>query len=307
VYEDARVALSLGILVQVFTGDLDPSTLPPVFRARPLISIMDGEQIRRALIEIEQKSEILAELKRLSTAEEADFELGAMGGRGRPYRAELNPEEQANAAALLDELRKTAPPSIPANLCKAAAEQKAGQLTYQVPKTMRRGIADVVEVRLGLAHQEMTIGFMGSGSITIENLPIVETMTVHLYGSPGAFQITRQSRHTQLVMGSVIGASSLDHDRFGRWLWEVRPKRIGTHELTVKVSADLTDSRGVASSEPYRDRTFTVSVRVNYQSASLQVLKWMATGAVTALVGAYTQDVWWPKVKVWLMDVGLLS
>jgi len=99
------------------------------------------------------------------------------------------------------------------------------------------GLAEVVEVRLGLAHQEMTIGFMGSGSITIENLPIVETMTVHLYGSPGAFQITRQSRHTQLVVGSVIGASSLDHDRFCRWLWEVRPKRIGTHELTVKVSA----------------------------------------------------------------------
>jgi hypothetical protein len=55
VYEDARVALSLGILVQVFTGEFELSTLPPVFRAQPLISITNGEQIGCALIEIERK------------------------------------------------------------------------------------------------------------------------------------------------------------------------------------------------------------------------------------------------------------
>jgi hypothetical protein len=106
---------------------------------------------------------------------------------------------------------------------------------------MRRGAAEIVEVRLGLAHRKMTIGFMGSGDVAIENLPIVETMTVNLYGSPGAFKIERQSRATQLVTGSLIGAS-LDHDRFGRWLWHVTPKMIGTHDLTIKVSADLSDS-----------------------------------------------------------------
>ena len=53
---------------------------------------------------------------------------------------------------------------------------------------MRRGVAEIVKVRLCLAHRNMTIGFMGSGDVAIENLPIVETMTVNLYGSPGAFE-----------------------------------------------------------------------------------------------------------------------
>jgi hypothetical protein len=55
------------------------------------------------------------------------------------------------------------------------------------------------------------------------------------------------------------------------------------------------------------DRMFSVTVRVNYASASMRVLKWAATGAVTGLVGAYTHHVWWPKVKVLLSDVGWLS
>jgi hypothetical protein len=168
VYEDARVALSLGILVQVFTGDLDPSTLPPIFRAQTLISIVDGEQIRRAVVEIERKREILAALKQLSTTEEADFELGVMGGRPYWRARQVTPEERANVVGVLT--RKTALPPISAELCKAALEKKAGQLTYQVPKKMRRGVAEIVEVRLGLAHQEMTIGFMGRGSITSESL-----------------------------------------------------------------------------------------------------------------------------------------
>jgi hypothetical protein len=109
------------------------------------------------------------------------------------------------------------------------------------------------------------------------------------------------------VVGSLIGNTSLDHDRFGRWRWEVAPKKIGTHELTIVVTADLSDSRGVATSEPYPYREFSVTVRVNYASASMRVLKWAATGAVTGLVGAYTHHVWWPKVKVLLSDVGWLS
>jgi hypothetical protein len=75
----------------------------------------------------------------------------------------------------------------------------------------------------------------------------------------------------------------------------------------VKVSADLSDSRGVSTSEPYGDRMFSIGVRVNYGTASVRMLQWVATGAVTGLIGAYTHEVWWPKVKVWLMGAGLLN
>jgi hypothetical protein len=336
VYEDARVALKLGKLVQVFSDDFDPSMLSPVFRTQPLIPIEDGKQILRALPTkrvsvkpmIRRAPSITQEVRaRLDDVQEAR-EPASSKATARPRSNVPHPpvfestpelremlkkakgaEAREEERSSLDEPtpRKVTPPPIPSELCKAALEKEAGQLAYQVPKTMRRGIAEIVEVRLGLAHRKMTIGFMGSGDIAIENLPIVETMTVNLYGSPGAFQITRQSRGTQLVAGTLIGASSLDHDRFGRWLWEVTPKRTGTHELIIKVSADLSDSRGVATSESYPDRMFSVSVRVNYASASMRVVKWTATGAVTGLAGAYTHHVWWPKVKVMLTNVGWLS
>jgi hypothetical protein len=56
---------------------------------------------------------------------------------------------------------------------------------------------------------------MGSGDVILEDLPIVETMTVDLYGSPGAFQIVRQSRATQLAMSSLIWNTSFDQQKFG--------------------------------------------------------------------------------------------
>jgi hypothetical protein len=153
----------------------------------------------------------------------------------------------------------------------------------------------------------MTLGIMGTGDVIVEDLPIVETMMVDLYGSPGAFQIVRQSRATQLVKSSLMWNTSFDQQKFGRWLWNVTPKKSGTHELIVKVSADLSDSRGVSTSEPYGDRMFSIGVRVNYGRASVRVLKWVTTGAVTGLVGAYSHEVWWPKVNAWLMGAGLLS
>ena len=51
VYEDARMALKLGRLVQIVTGDLATASIPAVFRAHPLIPNLDREQILRAVSE----------------------------------------------------------------------------------------------------------------------------------------------------------------------------------------------------------------------------------------------------------------
>ena len=85
------------------------------------------------------------------------------------YQLELHGDVERSE---LNELafRRETPPPIPPELCRAALENEAGQLVYQVPKKMRRGVAEVVEVRLGRDHQVMTIGFVGSGRVTIENL-----------------------------------------------------------------------------------------------------------------------------------------
>jgi hypothetical protein len=218
---------------------------------------------------------------------------------------------QSYVDALADALEMEAPtpaPPIPPQLRKAALEKEAGQLNHKIPSRMRVGATEIIEVRLGRAHQDIAVGLLGSGDLTAEELPIVETMTVDLFGSPDAFKIVRQSRATQLVKSSLIWkASAFDDQRFGRWLWHVTPKRSGTHELVVKVSADMNDSRGVATTEAHGDRTFSVKVRVNLGQAAARVLKWTAAGAVSGLAGAYTQEIWWPKLRALLVGTGLLS
>ena len=85
------------------------------------------------------------------------------------------------------------------------------------------------------------------------------------------------------------------------------PKKSGTHELVVHVSADMSDSRGIATTEAYRDRIFVVKVGANFGQASVKVLKWTTAGAISGLAGAYSQEIWWPKVRALLMSSGLLS
>lgn len=185
-----------------------------------------------------------------------------------------------------------------------APEREGGQLVHSIPRMMRVGAPAFVEVRLGRAHQVTTHGLIGAET---EDLPIVETMTVDLYGASDVFKILPCSRRTQLVKYSPLWGNAFNDERFGRWTWDVTPKRTGTHDLVVKVSADLSDSRGVPTSESYRDREFPVSVQINYVKATARLLKWSATGAVTALAGAYTQDAWWPKLKVWLLHIGIIG
>jgi hypothetical protein len=39
----------------------------------------------------------------------------------------------------------------------------------------------------------------------------------------------------------------------------------------------------------------------------MQVLKWTAAGAVSGLAGAYTQEIWWPKLRALLVETGILG
>jgi len=337
VYEQARVALSSRSLVQVTTAGLGIDQLPAVFRVHGAVSTIEGErlleEVDRALrskprggfggIEMasfksahrEEQSSEPSEVEEPAAAPEERAPTVRNMRRRRSTDAvpPVSEEPSASAEALGDQIlaaladRPPSPAPIPSDLSRRAIEKEAGQLNHKIPSTMRVGATEVVEVRLGRAHQDIAIGLLGSGNLTSEELPIIETMTVDLYGSPDAFRIVRQSRATQLVNSSLIWNTPFDDQRFGRWLWHVTPKKSGTHKLVVKVSADMSDSRGVATTEPYGDRTFSVKVRVNLGQASVRVLKWTTAGAVSGLAGAYTHEVWWPKLRALLAAAGLLS
>jgi hypothetical protein len=313
VYEQARAALKANRLVQVIVAGLDPAQIPAVFRHHGLIPIASPEQIL-SILPPPQDDLHFASFKRGSAGGSASYSdeiadrVGAAvpESRARKISPYLTPKETpALPQPRRSEQHKgTLLPPIPRHLSKAAVDKQAGRLAHKIPDAMRVEITEGVEVRLSQAHQEVV------RRLRTEELPIVETMTVNLYGAPDAFNIVALSRETQLVIGGMI-SSRFQEQRFGRWQWHVTPKKTGTHKLLMKVSADLSDSRGVPTSESCQDRVFEVWVRMNYARASIRVLKWAATGTagmlLAGLIGAYTQDVWWPKVKALLASIAMVS
>jgi hypothetical protein len=318
VYEQARVALSSHCLVQVTTAELDVAQLPAVFRTHALVRIANTDAVIKEIDSVLgfSPSGPLLGMPLFADKGHREDELLPMSSQEQ----EKEPAAASDKLALeLDDIfgqtaattpSPAAPPAplrIPLHLSKTALERQAGQLNHKIPCKMRVGATEIVEVRLGRARQDIAMELVGSGDLTAEELPIVETITMALYGSPDAFRIMRQSRPTQLVKSSLIWSAAFDEQKFGRWLWHVTPKKSGTHELVVKVSADLSDSRGVATTEPCGNRTFSVKVRVNYAHTSVRVAKWTAAGAVSALAGAFTQEIWWPWLKAFLVGTGLLG
>ena len=76
------------------------------------------------------------------------------------------------------------------------------------------GEPELVEVRLGRQDAAgLATGLGGRGSLTTTDTPIVETMSITLVSSPGAFDIERQSETTQLVMNDVIAGSAFGKER----------------------------------------------------------------------------------------------
>jgi hypothetical protein len=174
------------------------------------------------------------------------------------------------------------------------------------------GEPETVEVRIGReAARDIAAGLVGRGDLTAENIPIVETMSVSLYSRGGAFRIERQSETTQLVKKDQVKNTLFGSADFASWTWLVTPNKTGAHNLCVKVSAGLKDSRGVPTSPSLPDREFKVSVSVHAGRTAVQVL-WrflpVAGGAVAAaLIGAITQEFWWPKIRALLQGLGLLG
>jgi hypothetical protein len=193
-------------------------------------------------------------------------------------------------------------PSTP----KGALEIEAGRLAYQIPERMWLGMQEMVEVRLGpLLAPEFMTGFIGRGGIKLEHVPIVETMSVSLVCEPGAFDIEPRSQEVQLVKPDLVKGTAFHQADFGKWVWLVTPRETGEHTLLVKVSAAMKDSRGLPTSAALPDKIIAVTVRVDLVRATVGAIGRVAPGlawaVITALVGVFTKDYWWPYVRdtVW--------
>ena len=297
----ATLAQQLGRLISVRAPGVLIGALPAAFQQPPSLAVADTPGIAariKALPAVPGPRQLPAKKRERTEG------IGAAGGS--PYRvAPLSP-----VAAPQPENRKFA--AAPRKPSTAAAPAEAGRLVHKIPSKMRVGEPEQVEVRLGReAAAGLAAGIAGRGALTTQDIPIIETMSIMLVSSPGAFLIEQQSAATQLVMNDVIAGAGFEHDDFGRWNWQVTPKLAGEHQLLLKVSAGLTDSRGVPTSIRLPDREFKVAVSINAGKATVRVLSRAVLGfggAVgAAFLGVVTQELWWPRIRDVLHAWGLLG
>lgn len=253
--------------------------------------------------------------RRVGAAERTP-DVGA-GGRPRDDRRPLGvgagtgPTVKPEGIGAAGTVRATPPPSALRE--QQALGVQAGRLVHKIPQKMWVGEQETVEVRLGrAATEELTQGLVGRGALSSQDIPILETMSVSLYAKGSTFEIERQSETTQLVSGGdQLKGTPFEQANYGRWIWLVTPRKTGAHMLFVRVSASLKDSRGLPTSASLPDREFPVSVSVHAGKTTIRILRRGLLGlggaAGAGLLGAITQDLWWPKLKILLQSWGWIG
>jgi len=295
----AADALQLERLISLRAPGISAEALPQPFRQLPSLMVSDTNALAARIVALPRGSgpKTLPPIQR-----ERPAGVGSSGSA--PYR--LDPLQAAPAERTVARRPHEAPSS------QESIEAEAGRLVHKIPDRMWVGEPEQVEVRLGREDAAgLTEGIAGRGSVTTADIPIVETMSITLVSSPGAFDIERQSETTQLVMNDLIAGSAFEKEDFGRWTWLVTPKKPGMHQLYLKVSAGLKDSRGVPTSARLPDREFRVTVSVHAGKETLRFLRRTALafgGALgAALLGVITQELWWPKIRALLQAWGWIS
>lgn len=193
----------------------------------------------------------------------------------------------------------------------------AGRLIHKIPRVMHVRVPEIIEVRVGAAQTpipQQAMGIVGTGNLTVHNLPAVETMIVDLYCDGNDVRIIPLSNREQLVKKDVIRNSLLERFSapYGQWKWSVLPLRQGLTTLTLHVSARVLDSRGLPTSHSLvPDREFSVSIRVNGKAVAWRCAKWLMIsapfGVLTALVTGAIENDLWPAVRSLLIDGSLTA
>jgi len=181
------------------------------------------------------------------------------------------------------------PPDVATRSLAGAADQRnEGLLLYRIPERMFKGRADSVEVRIGApdAKRIWEDKFGRHGTPVPRDVELRDTMSVSLVGEPaGAFSITPQFTTPEQDLSSAD---------YLTWTWLVTPLEHGVQKLSVNVSGK--DRGGSAGSKLYAN-DFDVSVRVDWPGVALATVWWGLQAFLSALIGIFTHDHWWPTVR----------
>jgi neural Wiskott-Aldrich syndrome protein len=159
----------------------------------------------------------------------------------------------------------------------ARTKGEAGQLAENIPRAMRVGNSERVEIRLAKAAvKDLTVGLDGGGAAWRHDITVTQAMSVRLRAPDGGFFIETVSPETQWIENQLGFAS----DDFASWRFLVTPNARGWARLQIVVSARTVGSDGIAAETALPDQLVDVKVRTNYKRTALRWMGWTAAAVV---------------------------
>ncbi len=183
------------------------------------------------------------------------------------------------------------PPPAAAPVPRASVSRtdqaELGALAENVPRTMRVGVSERVEIRIGRAQAKgLTEGMEGGGLAWRHDVVVTKAMSVRLRAPEGGFFIETASPETQWVDNQFADVG----DDFASWRFVVTPQRRGTARLQIIVSARTVGADGLAAETAFPDQAVDVKVRTNYGSLARRSLGWAAAAILGGVLAKFGES-----------------
>jgi hypothetical protein len=189
-------------------------------------------------------------------------------------------------------------PSSPGAVVQQELEKLAsGLIAYNPPTEMTVDQTERVEVRIGMdTAAPLTTGLKGSGTPTVESIPVSCFMKVRLVGE--AFSIVAFSSEEQIVPAQG----------FTEWAWDVTPRQSGDRILSLIVTALVKATEAEGEKDlPIIERQIHVNVNPGSMFSSFfrNNRGWIYPAVLLPLVAALGRWLWaWQKRRKLPADPG---
>lgn len=178
------------------------------------------------------------------------------------------------------------------------ATLEPGQIAENIPRKMRVGRSERIEIRIAKASvKSLTEGLEGGGTAWRHSITVTKAMSVRLRAPEGGFFIETASPETQWIENQP----GLGDDDFASWRFLVTPRARGWSRLQIIISARTVGTDGVAAETALPDQVIEIKVRANIKRVLLRLIGWsiaaVAGGALArfgegglTLMEAYVQQ-----------------
>lgn len=164
------------------------------------------------------------------------------------------------------------------------AKVDAGQLAENIPRAMRVGRTERVEVRIAKASVKALSESLESGGAAWQHqVTVTKAMAVRIRAPEGGFFIETASPETQWIE-SNIGYTS---DEFASWRFLITPQSRGWSRLQIIVSARSVGADGMAAETALPDQVVEVKVRRNLKRAFGRLLGWTIAAILGGALATY--------------------